>query len=513
MKLRPYQDKQIADMRESFGRGSRGVVLQLPTGGGKTVICSAIAALLAAKGNVPLVFVVHRKELMDQTVKTFSATGIQSGCISAGRRTPDCDVLVAMVQTLRGRVGKMPRTPKAIIIDEAHLAMARSYLDVCDAFPEAIRILVTATPQRLDGKGLGALADDIVYGPTIPSLVEQGYLVGCRIFSIEFDTSGLKTARGDYTSASIEESLGKAIFGDALKIWKEKANGKKTIVFCHSVQAAKETAAAFCEGGVVAAALDGKDTKERRRAVIDVFRKGEINVMCNVGLFVEGLDVPDIECVILMAPTKSLVRYLQSIGRGLRPAPGKKELIVLDMVANYVEHGHPFEAREWSLSDRPKAKKGPGEVEQTGKICTTCYFANVPGAKVCADCGEELPVVERKMETRADVGLIEIKFNADGTVDLGDMGPDQVKKFRKNKELPLRMWRAMKREEEAAAGDYRSLVAHARKWGYKAMWALHRKLPRSEDDVREFAKWAGYREGWVRHYMANNEHEIYREQK
>ena len=241
-------------------------------------------------------FIVHRKELCQQITNTFNKNDVDFDYCT-----------VNMVQTATRRLNKIAE-PKLIIVDESHHVLSKSYMNILDAYPDAVVVGVTATPTRLSEGGLGKVFQELIIGPTTKWLIENKYLSPYKYYGVTLaDTSKLHTKNGDFDKNEVEQLMSQGyIFGNVVENWKKLANGKKTIVYCSSINTSKETVQAFRQAGVKAEHLDGTTPKQERERVIDDFRKGVIDVLANVDLFGEGLDIPSVECVCLCRPTKSL---------------------------------------------------------------------------------------------------------------------------------------------------------------------------------------------------------------
>jgi superfamily II DNA or RNA helicase len=255
---------------------------------------------------------------------------------------------------------------------------------VQDHFKAAFHVGLTATPKRLDGKGLKGHFDFIVLGPKIRWLIEQGYLSDyvayCRPVP---DLSKVATRMGDYAIDELADEMMKArIVGDAVEHYQRLCPGKRAVVFCVNVQHSEVMAQAFRDAGITAASLDGTTELWRRKETVDKFRTGEINVLCNCNLFSEGFDLPAMEAAILLRPTQSLTMYLQQVGRAMRPYPGKERAIILDHAGNVLKHGAPCMEREWTLEPKKKAVQ-----EIHLKVCPQCFAANPIAARTCSECG------------------------------------------------------------------------------------------------------------------------------
>lgn len=393
MELRPYQQRLITDIRASLLRGHKAIVAVLGCGGGKSVIQGSIAKSSTDKGNRVL-FLVHRKELCQQITNTFRSLGVNMKL---------CDV--SMVQTVSRRLGKLPDYD-LIITDEAHHSTANTYRKIYDYYSDVIRCGFTATPIRLNRGGLGEVYTDLITSVSTKWLIDNHYLAPYKYYSVKLaDTSNLHTERGEFKQDEVAELMqSNEIYGDTVKQWKRLAEGKKTIVYCASVEASKKTAERFISEGYSCVAIDGKTPQNERENAMERFRSGEITILCNCELFGEGLDVPDCECVVLLRPTQSLTLHIQQSMRSMRYKPNKTAIII-DHVGNCYRHGLPDDEREWSLE--PKHKQ-----ENLVKIreCKECFAVYPPTMSKCPYCGAEATTEIRKTDRKTvEVDLVEVK--------------------------------------------------------------------------------------------------------
>jgi superfamily II DNA or RNA helicase len=368
----------------------------LPTGGGKTIIFSAIAQSAAAKGNRVLIL-VHRRELIHQASSKLQWIGLKHGIIAAGMPATDAPVQIASVQTLARRLARMDWQPGLIIIDEAHHATAGQWARILDHWPDAYRLGVTATPCRLDGCGLSSAFDAMVLGPSVADLIGAGFLSPARIYAppVVADLNGIRTRAGDYANDQAAAAMDRpTVTGDAIAHYQRLAPGQQAIAFCCNVKHAVSVCDAFKTAGIAAELLLG-GTQDRDQAVAD-FAAHRIRVLVTVDVVSEGFDVPAATCAILLRPTQSLGLYLQQVGRVLRPAPGKDAAIILDHVGNVLRHGFPDDPRDWSLDDRMRRTRGtPAPSVRT---CPECFAAFKP-APICPVCGAQCqPIKSRKIQ-------------------------------------------------------------------------------------------------------------------
>ena len=409
--LRPYQDNAVNAVRESFRAGNRRVLLVAPTGSGKTVIFSYMAARLAEQQRC-IAIVVHRDELVQQVSASLWRFGVRHGIIAAGHSETSDAVQVCSVFTLARRLdrpGFRERYPFAFIIfDEAHHISAGSWGKVAAAWERAYYLGVTATPARLDGKGLKPSFDALVLGPSARQRTDDGYLVPAVVYAppTNLDVSKLHTRAGDFDKGELGVALDKRqIYGSAVEHYRKLADGKPAVAFCASIQHAEHTADAFNAAGIPARPIDGKLNKTDRRARIEDLSKGRIQVLTSCDLISEGFDCPAITAAILLRPTKSLALYLQQVGRALRTLEGKERAIILDHVGNVIRHGMPDEEREWMLTDDIAVKKKSAAAErvQGYKPCLECYALMPSNAQVCTLCGAAFPAPKQLKEVAGEL--------------------------------------------------------------------------------------------------------------
>lgn len=392
--LRPYQINLLNKTRQAYLQGYKSPCIVSPCGSGKTVIMSEMAKKASEKKNRTL-FLVHRKELKDQSIDTLRWWGADMDYIEAG-----------MVQTIVRRLGKtIP--PKLIITDENHHSLAKSYRKIYDYFPNARRVGFTATPIRLNGGGLGDVNDVLIEGPTVTELIEWGNLAPFKYYAPEIiDTSKLKIRRGEYVQSDIEDLFqSKAIWGDVVKHYKKLSDGKQAICYCSSINQSKRMAKEFNDNGIVAKHIDGETPRAERDAVIEYFRQGKIMVLCNVDLISEGFDVPDCNTAILLRPTQSLSLYIQQSMRPMRYKEGKTAIII-DHVGNVGRFGTPDMEREWNLEPK-KGSNTTVQEENPVKQCPECFYTVLRNTIVCPECGHEFKAEEKEIE-QVESELVEV---------------------------------------------------------------------------------------------------------
>lgn len=474
MQLREYQVDALNRTRTSFAKGRKAPILVAPTGSGKTVMACSIIEGAIGRGR-EVMFLAHRFELISQASMKLATFGIEHEVIAPeesvraikmdhfrmlGRSfvVNGSGTYVGTVQTMSRRL-MAKRNPGLIIIDECHLSIAPTYRKVVEHYPKALLLGLTATPTRLDKKGLGVKAgglyDDLVILCQPDFLVGQGFLVDPRIYAARehIDLSGLKTIRGDYDQSELASRVDKPkLIGDVVENWRRIAQGRPTIAFCVSVKHAEHLADEFNAQGIRAIAVNGDTDPGIRADAIRGLADGRFEVVCNCGLFIEGMDQPCISAVILSSPTKSLTRYLQSVGRGLRPHPesGKVDCIILDHAGCVAHHGFPTDEREWSLEGQKARKSGKKDDDPDVKIatCPDCFTIHKP-APFCPTCGHAYAGGERQIEQVAG--------------ELVELTTEDRQRIQRERKL-----------EEAQAKSFEDLVELGRRRGYHPKWAERR---------------------------------------
>lgn len=396
--LRPRQVKAIEDVTAAYRAGRRAPILVAPTGFGKTHTSAEIIRRAISKGR-RVWFLAHLREILDATAGKLRTENIQHGFVMAGRMANrHLPVQVVSVQTAVRRLDMLER-PDLIIIDEAHLAVAATYQSIIDwAGPECWRLLLTATPVRLDGRGMGEVADCIVPTCTTGELIDEGLLAPIKYYAPSRpDLSGVSSVGGDYNLGQLAAAMDKPhLTGSAVSHYGQLARHRPAVAFCVSVEHAQHVAAQFQAAGFRATAISGDSDPVVRDAALTDLQAGRLDVVCNCQLWVAGVDAPAVSCIIQLAPTQSLVKYLQSIGRGLRTHPGKDCCIVLDHAGNSERHGSPLEPREWSLKAKAR-RKGAAKAEVPAKTCPACYRTVAAVATDCV-CGHHFTPKPRELE-------------------------------------------------------------------------------------------------------------------
>ena len=364
IKLFDYQE----DMKERIEKAlrlHRSVMAQMPTGTGKTYLLTAVIDSFVSNNPMEKVWIVaHRRELVsqiDETVRKFHSYSASntSSLLSS--------VKAVSIQWLSKHYDEIEEEPGMIVIDEAHHALAKTYKEMWERFPNAKFLGLTATPCRLNGKGFTDLFDILVQSWSVPEFISKGRLATYDFVSIKsdgmtqrlIDSLQKRGADGDYQNKEMDMLLNKKPSIERLyRSLEEFGKDRKGIVYAINISHAQKITKLYQENGVKAIAIDSKTPATERQQDIEAFKKGDIQVLVNVDIFSEGFDCPDVEFVQLARPTLSLAKYLQMVGRGLRVAKGKKNCVIIDNVGLYRVFGLPSQVWNWNAMFEGKLKVG-----------------------------------------------------------------------------------------------------------------------------------------------------------
>ncbi len=451
--LRGYQQELITKIRQSLASGHRHIIVQSPPRTGKTVVMAEIARRATDQGN-SVCFIIHRKEVLEQAKETFQEQGVDPDLLEAG-----------MVQSLTRHIDQI-YPPEVILIDEAHHALAKSYTRILEAFPTAYVLLFTATPVRTGRNQLDQIADDIIVGRSIKELTSLGFLAPFKYYGAknkDVDDKKLrKSSTGDYVTASIEDAVSHKIYSHTVDEYLDKADGKQAVVYTYSVEAANHLATEFSSRGITAAAIDAATPAQVRDTAVRKFRNQQLKVLVNVNLFTEGIDLPNVDCVIMVRPTMSLALYMQFSMRCLNPRPGKTAVII-DQVGNWERFGLPNTDRDWKALAKSKAspakslKRGGVQVIQ----CPDCF--GVVERKEVADntcplCSYS-PLVKKRDYEEQKAQLVEITAS------------DQLKRIKKIISDQVMLNVSTKRVDQLQSRQ--EFQAYAKLHGYKPGWVWY----------------------------------------
>lgn len=431
MQLRNYQTKILDELYESW-KHVQNVIIQLPTGGGKT--CTFCKVISQHPGKC--VVIAHRSQLLVQISLTLAHYGIKHNLITNQTSVKDAITLqmqlfkksffdvhakttIVGVDTLLRRGSVCPDVT-LVIQDEGHHALkTNKWGKAADFFPNARGLYPTATPTRADGKGLGraadGLVDHIITGPSMRDLINQGFLTDFRVFAppCDIDLAAVPLgADGDFSQPKLRVAVGKSrIVGDIVLNYLKFAPGKLGLTFAVSVESATEIAAEFRKRGVPAEVMSSKTPDILRAEIMRRFERREILQIVNVDLFGEGVDVPAIEVVSFGRPTQSYPLYIQQFGRALRPMAGKDKAIIIDHAGNVVRHGLPDDPREWTLERRERRRESSGIPLRTC-LNPECVQVYKRVYKCCPYCGFYPVPAQRSLPEHVDGDLTELDLTA-----------------------------------------------------------------------------------------------------
>lgn len=460
---RDYQDAAITNTYKALER-VKSVVMVAPTGSGKTVIA---AELIRRQPDKTFYFLAPRRELINQSCRKLDDVAVKYGVILAGDKTRlnlYSRVQVASIDTLLSRVLRKQRiklpAPDYVIVDEAHVGVTAKRQSLFDLWPDAKRIGLTATPTLMNGRSMGKMYDELIEVSSVKELTEREYLVPARYFSVSKpDLKKVRTTGGDFNLKDLAEVTNTSkLVGDVVEHWLKHAHDRRTVVFNVDIEHSAAVAARFILAGIHAEHVDANTDYKERAAIFKRFASGETRVLCNCTLASIGFDLPELDCVVLNRATKSLGLYLQMLGRGLRPADGKSDCLVLDHAGNVHRHGFAADERFWTLSgkmaiDATKTavaarKKERQELKQI--TCPECKCV-WEGSNKCPACGYTFPAKQTD-RFHMDGHLVEVLQNGQSPFRLPSASSDE--------------WTVPRKVE-----FYSQLVGIGMARGYKSTWA------------------------------------------
>lgn len=355
IKLRDYQYKGIDNILHAW-QDNNSILFQMPTGTGKTTLfCEIVRRFTTEFYPLKKVLIItHRKELVEQVFnRLVSDFHLTSGIISSSFVGNHSAIIqVASIQTLIRRATYQKDIFSLVIIDEAHHALASTYKQLWSYYPGSKFLGVTATPIRTNGDGFKDLFDVLIGSASVKWFIKNNYLSDIRYFASHTpDVSNIKIRAGDYDETELSEIMqDNAVMADLVQSYKDFALGKKMIVFAVNRAHCAKIVEKFNSCGFTAKSIDTYTLAEDRKAIVDDFRNNKFKILCNVNIFTEGFDCPDVDAVQLARPTKSLTLFLQQVGRCMRSYQNKPYGIVLDNAGLWKEHGLPKMERNWSLN-------------------------------------------------------------------------------------------------------------------------------------------------------------------
>ncbi len=407
--LRDYQQRSLEQAETALQPPGARVMLQLPTGGGKTHIAGALLRRWLRNG-IMAVWLTHRTELANQTCGMLAEAGVSAISLKTWQPGEDAPSIpngpvILMAQTVGRRTSRMQVWGKygngdLLVIDEAHHAAADGWERAINQWPGRV-VGLTATPWRLSRvEGFDHLFKKLLLGPQVSQLQAGGWLCQCRVLmprSEEIIRGGVINAVGKYSESGIEQAnldRPDVMTAGALRFWQFHAAQRQTIVYAISQDHARNLAAVFSEAGVPAAVMLSDTLPQERAAAIESFGNGALRVLVNVAVATEGFDLPDASCIVITRPTMSLALYLQMAGRGLRPKASGGDCLILDLAGNAEIHGQPEDIRQWSLEPRGNKPGGDAPVVRCERCDAvspasshSCVYCQTPFGKDCTRCG------------------------------------------------------------------------------------------------------------------------------
>ncbi|MBH8567302.1 DEAD/DEAH box helicase [Microvirga sp. STS02] len=459
---------------------SRQVLATLPTGGGKTTVMAELVRRMLTRDK-RVWCIVHRIELVEQIVARLAKFGIKAGIIAAGVEPDhDCMVQVCMIQTLVRRSGEIlaELLPDYLMVDECHHATAGQYQAVFRACPRAVVVGVTATAERGDRKGLGDSFTALVQVISTLELIEQGYLLRPKYYIGASDLEGLSDRGSEFNE---EEVFARAerkpqLYAQVVDNYRKYARGLPGIVFNVNIAHSLKTAEAFCAAGCRAIHVDGDTPPAERKRILVDFAAGKYDILCNVALFTEGFDLPDIGCVILNRPTKSRPLYHQMVGRAARPTAGFDcetaeerlaaiaaspcpRFVVIDHGLNVGRFGFWEQPITYTLDAPKQSKRGTGKLDTTPiKTCPKCGLYAATQARVCEECSYTYPSV---VDRAVNGDFVEAEYGKPGKKPK----PEPIKKIdlwpahlRQHYHTPAKLTDAELEQVQRAAGYKRTWI-------------------------------------------------------
>jgi superfamily II DNA or RNA helicase len=510
--LRDYQSAAVASARKMlFMEKKRAITLQLPTGAGKTAIVSEISKTIQ-DNNRRVWFIVPRKELVAQSKAHFTKWGIKFGVIDATHKESRAyKVHIISLQTLMRRLDKIKEFPDVVFIDECHINYD-AQKKIFSILPATVKIIgLTATPSRMDGRGLGTLYDDIAYGASIPYLTQCGFLSPLRYYAPP--TDGIQALKFRSTGEVDNDELDKllterAIYGRAVDYYSRLAklpNGtyRRGVGFCAGIKAAEKQAGEFRERGFIAEQVHGSMPEKKQRTLIDGLAAGRIQVLCSADLLLYGWDSPNVSYGFLLRRTKSKALYFQIVGRILRVADGKPDAIFVDHTATVDLHTDPaypgippfyLDEVDWNFhgkDGKEKNKNPPPEV----RLCPYDNYRVCVKKIRCPEC-------DKYEQTDGEEKIIESVPLQERTAAMTPklITPAEKREYQDSVNENVRIAHEADDDDDAYYHAVAALHGIATKLGYKPLWIYWRVTKNKHTvDMRlihAIAKTCGYKPGW-----------------
>jgi len=400
--LRDYQHRMLLEAANLMAQGYRRILIQAPTGAGKTVMARALMGSGVSVGWTSE-FLVHRKELIRQTSESFTKGSLEHGFVATGFPfTPDVGVTLAGIQTLVNRLDLL-MPPNLAVVDECHHATSNTWRQVLDSYGDAHIIGLTATPERLDGTGLNEQFDAMVVGPSVRELIDRGFLSPFVFYGPSVpDMSNVPVSNGDFVRSAVDEIVDKPkVIGSVVEHYLKLAKGQQGLIFGNSRKHSRHLAETFTGEGIPAMHVDGSMSAEERNRFDAAFRAGDILLGCNPELFSEGYDVPNVSYLGDAGPSRSEIKVRQRWGRPLRIG-GAAVATIADHAGNWKRiNSLPDSDRQWSLEGTKSRKKSAVPDHTPVTQCKACFRVYPSAARVCPGCASETPAQPRIVREEA----------------------------------------------------------------------------------------------------------------
>jgi superfamily II DNA or RNA helicase len=511
--LRDYQQESVAQIFSHWSR-DKNILVQQPTGAGKSLIIAAVIEEFI-KLNRPVLLIAHKVELIRQLQahcqKWFPQ--IEVGIIANQqqfKRNENALIQIASIQAFNRLKTHQYPDASLVVFDEAHHCHARSYAQLFSHYENSSILGVTATPMRLDGKGLKTLYggvngfDHLITGVAVRELIERGYLSDFKFYTpvklLDPKAAGIHTRMGDYVQSELEEYTRKTlIYGDVIKTWERHAKGLRTVVYPVSVKYSQELCKAFQKAGYPAEHLDADTPAKKREAILNRFQRGKTLILCQHSIIIEGVDVPDIGAVVFARPTKSLTIWFQAIGRSLRPATNKQSAIIIDHTTTHLSLPFPDQEIEWSLE--PITIPKPTNHGVTCPKCRHFYHLNSEELSLnkttCSSCETKYLIQTKYQHNQPYYELREIvKREGQRTIkQVVEVIPAQIEYFDAH---PL---------NADVVSFLKAQLHHAKLANYSPSWVYYRYkeavlkgyLPLGLFELKALAQKLNYQQGWAYH--------------
>jgi DNA repair protein RadD len=421
-----YQENAIRAIGREFQSGHDRVLVECPTGGGKTIIAAGLADKISRRrkpdgSNKRVMLIMRGRQLVTQMSDVFTHAGLRHTVLmhdSGHKFDPNESIMICSKDTLESRLSTSLQLRDLSvdygIVDEADIATSAKWQEILSLAERQIGL--TATPITGSGKGLGNFYDSMIHVASVSELISQGRLVGVpdgKVFSpYNPDLKGISTSGGDFSTKPLSERMNTPeLVGDQVAEWQKHGEDRPTLVCCVDKQHTRDSSDRFNAAGIPAAFIVDDTPQNERENAFNGIRNGTLKVLVNCAVLTRGFDLPELGCLVLAKPTKCYRVYIQMVGRVLRSHPSKTDAIVIDHGGCVWRHGWPSADREWSLDadttiQQHQAKSKPRQ-ERPERYCPRCSAIWKTGRK-CPACGYARSTVGQPT-VMADGTLVPIK--------------------------------------------------------------------------------------------------------